>query len=297
MVADIPTNHQELSASLRTLVSAVTAVSVAQGSHSEAVEAVLGHVRQLRDAAPSSFDPDFVRVVRHVYWQHPTVPSSELSVAAGFRSPAEMTVAIGPVPSGVTCDGCGEEIRRTSRTWKPPRAIAYGLHLCKPCREQRDDDRRRMWAVESLRRHHVDSAPVSARGTDWMVAVTLVLAYPPIAIGLSQEEAERHGFWRGFDVAQEVHEHLARFDRGDTVSVASRDSLDLFRVAEQVAGWDAERSIELIETITVDAPTMVLTRLRQAIDAVRQERHAEAMERFPDDHVPPPDTPLTARRW
>jgi hypothetical protein len=147
-----------------------------------------------------------------------------------------------------------------------------------------------------VRRHHVDSAPVVARVSDWLVAVTLVLAYPPIAVGWSQEDAERNGLWHGFDVAQKVDECLPRFDRDDEVPVASRDALDLLRTAEVVAGWDAERSVELIETITGETPTVVLTRLRRAVEEVRRERRAEAVQRFPDDYVPGRDAPLTARR-
>jgi hypothetical protein len=67
-------------------MSAVSAVAAAQAVHVEAVEAVeavLANVRHLKDAAPSQFHPDFVAVVRHVYWQHLTVPSGELSVVAG----------------------------------------------------------------------------------------------------------------------------------------------------------------------------------------------------------------------
>lgn len=254
-------------------------------------------MRRLREAARSSFDPDFVTVLRHVYWQHLTVPSSELATVAGFASPTEMTTAIGPVPAGVVCDGCGQEMRRTSRSWRLPKPNHDdGLRLCKGCADHRMDETRRKWAVDSVRRHHVDSAPVVARVSDWLVAVTLVLAYPPIAVGWSQEDAERNGLWHGFDVAQKVDECLPRFDRDDEVPVASRDALDLLRTAEVVAGWDAERSVELIETITGETPTVVLTRLRRAVEEVRRERRAEAVQRFPDDYVPGRDAPLTARR-
>ena len=50
-------------------------------------------------------------------------------------------------------------------------------------------------------------------------------------------------------------------------------------------------------TITGETPTVVLTRLRRAVDEVRRERRAEAVQRFPDDYVPGRDAPLTARRW
>jgi hypothetical protein len=78
-----------------------------QAAHDEVVETVLAHARRLRNAAPSPDDPDVVTVLRHVYWQHPTMPSRELSAASGFPSPSEMTAAIASVPSGIMCDGCG----------------------------------------------------------------------------------------------------------------------------------------------------------------------------------------------
>jgi hypothetical protein len=294
-MAAIPVPDQKLSASLHTLVSAVSAVAAAQASQDEAVEAVLAHVRRLRNAVPSSFDPDFVTVVRHIYWQHLAVPSGELAKAAEFKSPNEMTAAIGTAPSGFNCDGCGGEMRRTSRSWKP-RSWARGPQLCKRCDGQRMDEIRRKSTVESVRRHHVDHAPVVAARTDWMAAVTLVLAYPPIGVGWSQEDAERNGLWLGYEAAQKVDEHLARFARESAVPVASRDGLDLLRAADGVIGWNEGRSVELIEAVTDESPTVVLTRLRRAIDEVRRERHAEALVRFPDDYVPGTEEPRVARR-
>jgi hypothetical protein len=73
-----------------------------------------------------------------------------------------------------------------------------------------------------------------------------------------------------------VYTHLIRFHADDTMPVESRDGVELLRAAEQVAGWDTTRSVELIETVTDQTPTVVLTRLRRTVDAVRQERHADA---------------------
>jgi hypothetical protein len=45
----------------------------------------------------------------------------------------------------------------------------------------------------------------------------------------------------------------------------------------------------LIGTLAGDAPTVVLTRLQRAVEEIRQARHADALQRFPDDYVPGSD--------
>jgi hypothetical protein len=257
----------DTAAAVRALTDAVAARIAAAGIHEQACRNVLDLVRQARARADSSHDPQLLAVVRYLYWQHPTLSARDLCTAAGFVSAGSMTATIGSVPSGMSCLSCGLELRRTSRSWKPPRPD----QLCPECSKQRNNERRRRWEAEEQRRLRVDIALVLCPAMDWQVAVTLVLAYPPITIGWDQKSAEREGLWLGYHIAQSVQQRLAAASWAADVAVESGEGQILIRVAEEVTGWDVERALRLTAPLTADPPTLVLTRLRRAVDQVRRE--------------------------
>jgi len=281
-MADSPTEDQELTGALRALTSATGEVAAAQARQAATVEQVLDQVRRLRG------EPGLMAALRHVYWQHPAVPSKPLAAAAQFRSPGDMVAALGPVPSGITCEGCGAELLRTSRSWTAPdRQHCGGLVLCRECRSRRSEALDRKWALDAVRRGHVQDAPVAARGRDWLVPVSLVLAYPPVAVDWNPETVEREGLWYGYDIAQQVQEVLAGFDHEDLVGVSVGQATRLLTVAQEVAAWDTARALDLVQGFTGEVPAAVLARLGKAVEVVRAQRKREAAEVYPDDWVPP----------
>lgn len=275
-----------LTDSIRTLTAAVNQRAAADALHEEASDAILDAVRRMTASAPTPRDPDLLAVLRHLYWQQPSLSSSRLAIAAGYPSAGELTRVIGSVPSGIACDGCQRDMPRTSRSWMPPQRWANGLQLCKHCEKERSDARQRQWAVDRKRREFVDAAPVAAWAADWLVATTLVLAYPPVGTGMSPETADYVGLWRAYDLAQERHTEFVRMAADQEATVPVSLARALVSAAEEVTGWDVERNLTLIEPITDETPTVVLTRIRRRIDIAAQQRAAEAVQSIPPARLP-----------
>jgi hypothetical protein len=60
---------------------------LATAAPAAAIKRLLGLVSELRAVAERELDRSYLTVVRHLYWQQPIIPSTELAKAAGFSWP------------------------------------------------------------------------------------------------------------------------------------------------------------------------------------------------------------------
>ncbi|MFE7871648.1 hypothetical protein ACFUYE_15010 [Micromonospora humida] len=283
----IPDHHTALTNAIAALNDANQAEAAAIAKRRTAAHEVIGIVSRLRQEHDTPHNPAFLAVLRHLYWQHPAVPSTELATAGGFRSPQEMTAAIGPVPSGLSCSRCQSVIMRTSRSWKAPNAERWARNrpvLCPGCVTADREHRSSQWRIDDLRRKYVNEAEVTASKDAWAAAVALVLEYPPIAVGGPDEDGPDQ-FWFEYELAQKLGQRLAESTDLD-VAVPMGTAAAIVKEANRLAGWDPERTWDAVTPVTDDAPTAVLTRLDVRVSRVQEERQAEALNLYPDDYEP-----------
>jgi hypothetical protein len=281
-------DHQAaLTHAIAALNDANQAEAAAIAKRNTAANEIISIVARIRQDHDSPRDPAYLAVLRHLYWQHPAVSSTELASVSGFRSPQEMTAAIGPVPSGLSCSRCQSQIMRTSRSWKVPNSERWARNrplLCPGCERDDRKDRSTKWRIDDLRRKHVEQAEVKAPREAWAVAVALVLEYPPIAVG----RPDQHGpdqFWHVYELSQKLARRLAESPDVDVV-VAAADATSIVKEAHRLVGWDLTRTWNAVTPITSESPTAVLGRLDGQIREVRERRSAEALDLYPDDYEP-----------
>ncbi|MFE3902098.1 hypothetical protein ACFXPY_17655 [Streptomyces sp. NPDC059153] len=89
-------------------------------------QTVLEQVERLQAEVDAAHSPELIGVLRHLYWQQPGIHGRPLAEAADVHL-NDMLAAIGPSPPGIFCAGCGTELLRASRSWKPP--ARYGPPL------------------------------------------------------------------------------------------------------------------------------------------------------------------------
>lgn len=56
-----------------------------------------------------------LEVARVLYWRHPEIPISDITIAFGFSNSATLAAAVGPVLSQACCEDCGVALVATSR--------------------------------------------------------------------------------------------------------------------------------------------------------------------------------------
>lgn len=272
----------EMSDAIRAMVDAANAQAAAEAAHVRRRTGVIDVLRGMRATVETPRDPRLMATVRHLYWQHPSLHSADIQAAAGFGTTAEMLKAIGPVRSGYFCEHCGEELRRTSRSWMPNR-YRVGPVLCPTCERTRRDQDWRANELHWTRQRFVDSSGVTAPVRDWQVAVTLVLAYPPLAVSsYVPPDEDNDSFWHSYEVAKDVGHAAATYDPDADMTVLLGYATTLVKAAEKVAGWDTARTCQLAEPFTDEAATFVLSRLKRTIATIRKERQADALTQFPD---------------
>ncbi|RZU46632.1 hypothetical protein EV385_6708 [Krasilnikovia cinnamomea] len=265
-MTDLVDEDSPATVALTRLVTAGSALAAAQARHADACTEVLEQVRQARARVDSPLEEQFLALLRLVYWQHPEVQATALTQAAGFAYPAQMTAAIGPVPTGITCDGCGTVLMRTSRSWQMPEGIRRGMPWsCPACWAPVAAARQAEWDARQRRWERIEAARVSGPATDWRVAVTLVLAYPPVT----------GGGWDGYEAARLVSDRLAHFATDALVSMTVNTALDLLDAADQVVLWNAGAARRRVRSFTALAPQEVLDRLRRRAELAREAAAAE----------------------
>lgn len=235
------------------------AITEARERHRRAVEVVIEVVAAIRATYESAVDPEFLSVVRAVYWGWAEVPSGQLAKAAGFRHPNDLVEAIGPIRSGERCPGCGDELMRTSRSWTPGD--------CKACRKARADGWARQWRVQDARREHVESGKVMASAGSWRSVVRMVLSRPPVVATGGGD------VWDGYEVAERLSAKVARFGDEQEVPVRLVDAELVLSVARQVVEWSSRRG----------PAADVVQRLWGVLEVTRDRLKAEAVELFPDE--------------
>lgn len=283
-MTDQPDLRSEISRHINNLTDALAAEEAAKTARALAIQQILGLVTELRQQAEHRHDRSYLAVIRHLYWQQPTIPSNDLTEAAGFAYPAEMTTAIGHVPSGIICDVCQQDIPRTSRSWKPPTRNPQGVVRCEPCRTKAQRQNSQKYQLARIRERHADEAGVVAPVSEWLVATRLVLAYPPISVADPNSDY-RDGFWWSYELAQKLTRKLAEA-AATHATVPAADGAPIVATALRVVGWDVDRTWEVLAPITQEPPTMVLTRLDRRIREMVERRKAEALDLYPDGYVP-----------
>jgi hypothetical protein len=282
------------------------ALEAAKAAFAAARENVCDRTEALRVGRPGpQADAQTIALLRHLYWNQPEVPAQRLAEAAGFRSVAAMTTVIGPAASGVTCTTCGGEIPRTSRSWKPPYAHYQRGVECGPCDRAARSADHDGWALERLRQRHAAGGAVRAPAWEWMVAVELVRAYPPVATGVEPGSREdlSTGTWHEYDSSIFVGRLLEGRATSDqkpleSLEVAQEPASVLVNAARNVADWDTVRAEQLCAALTLEQVTPVLERLQGRIAELREQRLRAAVERFPDGHrVSTEDFPPWNRGW
>lgn len=254
---------------LTRLVTAGSTMAAAQARHTEACTEVLDQVRQARAQVDSPLEEQFLALLRLVYWQHPAVQATALTQAAGFDHPAQMTTAIGPVPTGITCDGCGKPLLRTSRSWPMPEGARRGMPWsCPACHAPKDEAWKAEWAARERRWQRIEAARVSGPAAEWRVAVTLVLAHPP----------NTGGGLDGYEAAQLVNDRLAHFAADSLVPMTVNTALALLDSADQVVRWNASAARRRVRAYTSQPPQKVLDRLRRLAELAREAASSEASD-------------------
>ncbi|MGA3562693.1 hypothetical protein [Melissospora conviva] len=276
---DQPDPYTALQHSIGDLTEALALEATAQAARAVTIKNILAMLADMRQNTEQPHTPAYLAAVRHLYWQHTVIPSLELTAAAGFNYPAEMTAAIGHVPSGLTCDVCQQDIVRTSRSWLPPTRVRDGLLRCATCDRASQEARNRRWEAAAMRSSHVEKGPVNAPCVDWMVAARLVLAYPPI--GAVDPDDKYAGFhWRAYELAQQLNQRIAgTFATHLVVPVV--EASRIVESAERVVGWDLDRTWEIVVPLTDESPSLILSRLERRIREVCEQRKAEALTLFP----------------
>lgn len=281
MTANTLTDHQgALANTIGYLNEALAAQANAKAAEQRAVAEILSIVRAMRAELDSPNDPAFLAVLRHLYWQHRSIPSNDLSDIAGFRSPGEMTAAIGSMPSGIFCEGCGKEIRRTSRSWKPPQRYGSGPIQCTDCRNARIVAEGERQQVRYRRASYAAEAAVAAPVVEWQIVARLVLAYPPITTGYKQGEYPQDGLWLAYEEAQVLSRKVAACG-GTHLTVGAGTVGYALSAAHDAVGFDLTRTWELVTPLTNEAPTAILSRLERRIREAVEVRQAEAVRLFP----------------
>jgi hypothetical protein len=271
--------------SVRDFTGAEAVLAEAEQRRDHTRQAVLEQVKRLHAEVDAVHAPELIGVLRHLYWQQPGIHGRPLAEAAGLHL-HEMLAAIGPAPSGILCAGCGTELLRTSRSWKPP--TRYGPPLCPDCMALEHDARSRTSRVESLRARIVAEARVQARAMDWRAAAELVLAFPPLSQGVSRGSAadQQDGVWRGWENARVIRYRLiaTASDGDDTVGITVDKAQLLVDTALRVADWDTARTRDIIEPITQEPALVLLTRLRREVRATAQATRERADAAYPEGY-------------
>ena len=269
------------------LNDSIAAFKSAKETYQAALDSLHVLLAQLSaDGDDPAKDPRRVALARHLYWNEPDIPTKDLARSLGFPHHSHMLEAIGPIRSGVPCTQCGADIPRTSRTWKA-NTLREGGAVCRPCNENQAALCSHRSHVEHMRRTHAERAAVAAPSWQWRVATAIVRAYPPTSTGIEPgSEHDWHtGTWNEYDSALYV-ERMLPDDTNPAASVAIRGDVArlLVDAAQNSATWDSARACELTATITDEAPTSVLSRLAEKVDATKRDQQQAAMRLYPDDY-------------
>ncbi|MER6774603.1 hypothetical protein ABT389_33280 [Streptomyces bacillaris] len=151
----------DIERSVRDFTGAEAVLAEAEQRRDRTRQAVLEQVKRLRAEVDAAHAPEWIGLLRHLYWQQPGIHGRPLAEAAGLHL-NDMLAAIGPAPSEIQCAHCGTELLRTSRSWKP--RARYGPPLCPRCFSLEGDARSRTWRVESLRSRIVAQVGGSCAG-------------------------------------------------------------------------------------------------------------------------------------
>ncbi|MER6231568.1 hypothetical protein ABT169_20810 [Streptomyces sp. NPDC001616] len=272
----------DIERSVRDFTSAEAALAEAEQRRDHTRQTVLEQVERLHAEVDAVHAPELIGVLRHLYWQQPGIHGRPLAEAAGLNL-HDMLAAIGPAPSGILCAGCGTELLRTSRSWKPP--ARYGPPLCPDCISQERDAQWRQLGVERLRARIVAETLVQSRAMDWRAAAELVLAFPPLSQGVGRGTvADQHdGVWRGWENARVIRNRLiaSAADGDDTVGVAVEEAQLLVQTALRVADWDTARTRDIVDPITHEPALALLTRLKREVRATAQAARERADAAYP----------------
>lgn len=276
----------ELDDPIRAMVDADNARTAAETAYQQARTAVIDALRRIRANVETPNDPQFLAVLRHLYWQHPGLSAADLAAAAGLAGASKVSGIVGPVPSGVRCGWCELELRRTSRSWNPPGGSRPGsLILCPACERRERDNSYRAREIGWRRAEYIRESAATVRGTDLLSLASVVLAYPPITVTSHiPPEEDRDGFWRAYDIAQRITRRFYETPSADRVEVSVRigHAENMACVANRAIGWDTARACAIVGPITSDAPTLVLARFEWQVRAAKALREAEARRLFPD---------------
>lgn len=273
------------------LQAAASALETAKRTLEDARERVCVETAALLPAGHSGepTDPKIIALVRHLYWTQPDVPAQRLADAVGFRGNA-LNAAIGPTASGIECAECSCDIPRTSRSWTPKTRGYRGAPICVDCDRANDKKTQAAHALRSARRAYAAAGSVAAPAWEWIVAVELLRAYPPVATGIEpgSDMDRATGTWRDYDSSIYVGRIVdaLRGEPNRTATVPQAPARVLLAAAQNVAAWDSARACELTERFTKEAPGYVLARLQARIDQLADARQGAALERFPDDSQP-----------
>lgn len=268
--------------------AAETALAQATDELDEAIDEVCTAITELEpDPAQRTHDPKVISVLQHLYWTHTVIRSDLLARAAGFTHINPMLEAIGPTSSGVACTHCGRDIPRTSRSWKLP---ADGV--CRICAQARSQASQLRSRTGRFRSAYATGGFAPAPITDWLVAVRIVLAHPPLSTKVEPGSLYDYhtGVWRNYDSALYVQAQLSTKDAlpgsAKMCLVRQEPARILVDTAMSIAASDSERMCEVTADLTDEAPTYVLSRLHDQLDQFRAQREEEALVRFPDGYQP-----------
>ena len=268
-----------LSSTLDQLQRAEAAITAATAERQRVSEDLMSLIGAARDDRSVVDYGTFRKLLRHIYWERTFVHASDLATAAGFYSSRELTRAVGPIASGKKCPGCGNDILRTSRSTAPK-------DLCEPCTKRTTGERTRLYRIDHLRNHLVETAAVGASALEWKVASMLVMAYPPVALGveMNSDNDLRNGIWIPYRAAQMIEKRVRDLDADADAQIPVWIAVEAIPSAEDAAGWDIDRTRTLVDTVTEDAALAILGRLRVKVESVIEEQTARALNVYPDDY-------------
>lgn len=284
--------NSETQRAVNALNDAQVQITVGQQRVEAAHAAIIDTILTLRAQAESSYDVSLVALLRHLYWHQPSIAARSLSKAAGFDSHQAMLNVIGSCPSGVPCAGCGKDLPKTSRSWKAP----WNKH-CSDCVPAKNEEEIRVRTVMDLRAHVIGRTRVYMPCRDWRAAAALVVAYPPLGLGVQRgsDDDERNGFWLAWENAHAMQEDLLSkgYEVNASVGFRVRSARKLVRAAQEAAGWDIGRTVSLTSEFTDEPAHTLLARLHRQIEEAVATARGKAGHLFPDGHEPT----LDDRAW
>jgi hypothetical protein len=116
----------------------------------------------------------------------------------------------------------------------------------------------------------------------------LIVAYPPVATGITPDCDDDQGVWTGWEHGRRVQQEIQRAGLlgDDPFVLQAGAAARLIRTASTVMGWDTSHTLDVVGVFTAELAQVLLMRLRRQVGEAKAAAGARARGRYPDDYEP-----------